>query len=211
MDILETITAVGVVPVLKLDRPERDAAPLARALCRGGVPVAEVTFRAPGAADAMARMRAAEPDLLVGAGTVVSTAQIDEALAAGAQFLVSPGLDPALIEYCQSRQVPLFPGCTTATEYHTALRLGLPVLKFFPAEQSGGVEKIKALAAPFPQFRILPTGGITLENLARYLACPAVCACGGTFMAPPRLIEAQQWDEITALCRRSREIVEQAR
>ena len=142
------------MPVIKLNHPERDAAPLARALCAGGVPVAEVTFRAAGAATAIRLMAEACPDMLVGAGTVLTTGQVDEALAAGAKFIVTPGLDPEIVKYCQSKNLPIYPGCTTPTDYHAAYKLGLEVLKFFPAEQSGGLAKIKAMSAPFPMFNV---------------------------------------------------------
>lgn len=209
--ISERICKLGVVPVIRLDNPVRDAAPLAKALCAGGVPVAEVTFRAEGAPEAIRRMREACPELLAGAGTVTSTGQIDQALEAGAQFIVSPGLDEELVRYCQERNVPVYPGCTTASEYHLALKLGLEVIKFFPAEQSGGLAKIKALAAPFPQFKVMPTGGISLENLGEYLACPVIAACGGSYMVAPKLLESQCWQEVTRLCRESREIVKKLR
>lgn len=210
-EINQRITDVGVVPVIKLNHPGRDAAPLAKALCAGGVPVAEVTFRAEGAADAIRIMCDTCPDMLVGAGTVLTAAQIDEALAAGAKFIVTPGLDPELVHCCQERNVPVYPGCTTPTDYHAAYKLGLKVLKFFPAEQSGGLAKIRAMSAPFPMFRIMPTGGITLKNLKEYLACPTVCACGGSYMVAADLIDGQRWDEITELCRKSVAILKEAR
>lgn len=209
--ITEQIIGIGVIPVIKLENPQRDAEPLARALCAGGVPVAEVTFRADGADEAIRRMKEACPQLLAGAGTVVSTRQIDQALAAGAEFIVSPGLDPELVRYCQERNVPVYPGCTTASEYHTALKLGLDVIKFFPAEQSGGLAKIKALAAPFPQFKVMPTGGISLKNLGEYLSCPMIAACGGSYMVTSELIGGGKWEEITRLCRESRRIAENVR
>lgn len=205
------IMEIGVIPVIKLDNPEQDAVPLAEALCAGGVPAAEVTFRTEGAQEAIRRMKMARPDMLVGAGTVVSAYQVDQALEAGAQFIVSPGLDPDLVRYCQEKAVPVYPGCTTASEYQAALKLGLEILKFFPAEQSGGLGKIKALAAPFPQFKIMPTGGISLNNLGEYLRCPVIAACGGSYMVTAELIGGQNWEEITRLCRQSREIVDTAR
>ena len=210
-DLQKRISEIGVVPVIKLNHPERDAAPLAKALIAGGVPVAEVTFRAAGAAIAIKTMREQFPEMLVGAGTVLTTAQVDEAMAAGAQFIVTPGMDPELVEYCQKVGIDVFPGCTTPTDYHTAYKLGLEVLKFFPAEQSGGMAKIKSMSAPFPMFKIMPTGGISLKNLADYIKNPVIAACGGSYMVTADLIDNGKWDEITDLCRQSVEIVKAAR
>ena len=207
----EAISKIGIVPVIKLNKPEQDAVPLAKALCAGGVPVAEVTFRAAGAATAIRLMKEAFPDMIVGAGTVTNTAQIDEAAAAGAQFIVTPGFDPELVDYSLKKGLPIYPGCTTPSDYHAALKFGLEVLKFFPAEQSGGLAKIKAMSAPFPQFRVMPTGGISLKNLGEYVKNPVIAACGGSYMVTAALIEGQKWEEITALCKQSREIVEAAR
>ncbi len=142
---------------------------------------------------------------------VLTTAQVDEALAAGAKFIVTPGLDPDIVKYCQSKNLPIFPGCTTPTDYHTAYKLGLEVLKFFPAEQSGGLAKIKAMSAPFPMFKVMPTGGISLKNLAEYIKAPVICACGGSYMVTADLIDNNKWDEITELCKKSVEIVKEAR
>ena len=197
------ISEIGVVPVIKLNNPERDAAPLAKALCDGGVAVAEVTFRAAGAATAIRLMKEACPDMIVGAGPVL--------LAAGAQFIVTPGLDPELVKYSQSKNLPVFPGCTTPTDYHMAYKLGLEVLKFFPAEQSGGLAKIKAMNAPFPMFKVMPTGGISLKNLADYAKASVIAACGGSYMVTADLIDNQKWGEITDLCKKSVAIVKEAR
>ena len=207
----QAIANIGVVPVIKLENPERDAAPLARALCAGGVPVAEVTFRAAGADKAIRLMREACPEMIVGAGTVTEKAHIDATIAAGGQFIVTPGLDPDLVAYAQEKNIPIYPGCTTPTDYHAALKFGLELLKFFPAEQSGGLAKIKAMSAPFPQFKVMPTGGISLKNLAEYIKSPVIAACGGSYMVTADLIDNQKWGEITALCKQSREIVEEAR
>lgn len=210
-DINQKISEIGVVPVIKLNNPERDAANLAKALCEGGVPVAEVTFRAAGADIAIRLMREACPEMLVGAGTVFTTEQVDKAISAGAQFVVTPGFDPELVAYCQSKDLPIYPGCTTPTDYHAALKFGLKVLKFFPAEQSGGLAKIKAMSAPFPMFKVMPTGGISLKNLKDYLSCPVICACGGSYMVTADLIDNNKWEEITELCKKSVEIVKEAR
>ena len=207
----QKISEIGVVPVIKLNHPERDAAALAKALCDGDVPVAEVTFRAAGADKAIALMKEACPGMIVGAGTVTRTEQIDAVIAAGGEFIVTPGFDAELVAYAQEKNIPIFPGCTTATDYHAALKFGLELIKFFPAELSGGLKKIKALAAPFPMFRVMPTGGINLNNLGAYLASPIIAACGGSYMVKADLIDNNKWDEITELCRQSREIVKKAR
>jgi len=212
MDRIEEILEKnGVVPVIKLGNPERDAKPLAEALLAGGTTVAEVTFRAEGAADAIRIMKESCPDMTVGAGTVLMAEQIDEAVEAGAQFIVTPGLDTELVEYCRKKGIPILPGCTTASDYHKAFRLGLKVLKFFPAEQSGGAASIKALSAPFPMFRIMPTGGISLNNLRAYLSLPVVIACGGSYMVNADMINEQRWEEITELCRKTADIVKEIR
>ena len=210
-ELQKQISQIGVVPVIKLNNPTRDAKPLADALCAGGVPVAEVTFRAAGAAEAIRIMAESHPEMLVGAGTVLNEQQVDEAIAAGAKYIVTPGLDIEIVKYCQAKGITIFPGCTTATDYHAAYRLGLEVLKFFPAEQSGGLDKIKSMAAPFPMFKVMPTGGISLKNLATYAASPVICACGGSYMVTADLIDNGKWDEITELCRKSVEIVKEAR
>ena len=207
----QKISDIGVVPVIKLNHPERDAVGLAKALCEGGVPVAEVTFRAAGADKAIKLMKEACPDMLVGAGTVTTTAHIDAVIAAGGDFIVTPGFDPELVAYAQEKNIPIFPGCTTASEYHQALKFGLELIKFFPAEQSGGLAKIKALSAPFPQFKVMPTGGISLKNLKDYISAPVIAACGGSYMVTADLIDNNKWDEIIDLCKKSREIVKEAR
>ena len=205
------ISEIGIVPVIKLSNPERDAAPLARALCAGGVTVAEVTFRAAGADTAIRLMKAECPQMLVGAGTVLTTQQVDAAMEAGAAFVVTPGFDPEIVAYCKQKGMPIYPGCTTPTDYHAALKFDLEVLKFFPAEQSGGLAKIKAMSAPFPMFRIMPTGGISLSNLREYISAPVIFACGGSYMVTADLIEGGQWEKITELCKQSVQIVKEAR
>ena len=170
------IANLGILPVIKLSHPQRDAAPLADALCTGGLPAAEVTFRAEGADQAIRIMRDTHPEMVVGAGTVLTPAQVDAAHQAGAQFIVSPGFSHKVVERALQLGLAVYPGCTTPTEYQMGLEYGLEVLKFFPAEQSGGLAKIKSMSAPFPMIRVMPTGGISLKNLREYLSCPAVCA-----------------------------------
>lgn len=210
MDVLSRLAAAGIVPVVVLDKAE-DAVPTARAMLAGGIDVMEITFRTAAAADSIRAVAKEVPDMLVGAGTVTTTAQIDAVIAVGGDFIVSPGFDPELVAYAQEKGIAVFPGCTTASEYHQALKFGLEVIKFFPAEQSGGLAKIKALAAPFPMFRVMPTGGISLKNLKEYLSCRVIAACGGSYMVTADLIDNNKWDEITELCKKSREIVEEAR
>ncbi len=207
----QRVSDIGIVPVIKLTNPERDAAPLAKALCAGGVPIAEVTFRAAGADKAIKLMKEACPEMLCGAGTVTKTEHVDLAIAAGAEFIVTPGFDPEIVAYCVEKGIAIYPGCTTPTDYHAALKFDLEVLKFFPAEQSGGLAKIKAMSAPFPMFKVMPTGGISLKNLKEYISCPVICACGGSYMVTEDLITNGKWDEITALCVESRNIIKETR
>ena len=211
MNVNDRISQIGIVPVIKLNYPERDAADLGKALCEGGVPVAEVTFRAEGADKAIKLMKNACPEMLVGAGTVTTTEQIDRAIEAGADFLVSPGFDEELVSYASQKGVPFYPGCTTASEYHQALKAGLELIKFFPAEQSGGLAKIKALAAPFPMFKVMPTGGISLKNLKEYISCPVIAACGGSYMVTADLIDNRKFSEIIELCKKSAQIIKEVR
>lgn len=191
----EQIAADRVLPVVVLD-DAADAEPLADALLAGGLHCAEVTFRTAAAADAIAAM-AKRPDLLVGAGTVLTAAQVDAAVDAGAEFVVSPGLGPTVVRRCAERGVPVFPGVATATEIQQALELGLDTLKFFPAGQLGGPAMLTALSAPFRQVRFVPTGGVSAANLAEYLAVPSVLAVGGTWMVAPELIAAGNFDEVS--------------
>ncbi len=205
------ISKIGVMPVIKLNDPDRDAVPLAKALCEGGLPAAEITFRAAGAERAIKAMKAACPELLVGAGTVLTAAQARAAVEAGAQFIVSPGFSALLADACAALNVQYIPGVITPTEYQMALPYGYELVKFFPAEQSGGLERIKAMSAPFPMFKVMPTGGINLKNLEAYLSCPVVAACGGSYMVKPADIDAGNWDKIIDLCRQTREIVDRVR
>jgi 2-dehydro-3-deoxyphosphogluconate aldolase/(4S)-4-hydroxy-2-oxoglutarate aldolase len=193
--VLERFAAMRILPVIVIDDPD-DAVPLARALRDGGLPCAEVTLRTPRAMDSLRRITSEVPEMLVGAGTVLSPAQAAEARAAGARFAVAPGFNSAVVEYCQSVEMPVFPGVCTPTEIEMALGAGLSVLKFFPAEPIGGLAFLKAIAAPYTTVSFMPTGGIGPSNLASYLAFPRVVACGGSWMAPNDWIAARQFDRI---------------
>lgn len=198
MSLTEVLARHRVVPVVVLDDVDRADA-LGAALVTGGLPVAEVTFRSPAAAAVLRRL-ADRGDLAVGAGTVLTAEQVDLAHRSGARFVVSPGLSAEVIERCRVLGVPVLPGVSTASEIMQALDLGLDLVKFFPAEPSGGLPAIRALAAAFRQVRFVPTGGITAELAPSYLAHPAVAAVGGSWMVPPDLLAAGRWDEVSALC-----------
>jgi 2-dehydro-3-deoxyphosphogluconate aldolase/(4S)-4-hydroxy-2-oxoglutarate aldolase len=198
--VLEALGRIGVVPVIKIDDAEK-AAPLARALVAGGIPCAEVTFRTAAGEEAIRRMRAEVPEILVGAGTVLSVEQVDRAVAAGAAFIVSPGLNPRVVSHCVQKGVPITPGCSSPSDIERALEAGLDVVKFFPAVQAGGLEYIKAVAAPYASMMFIPTGGINAGNIAEYTACERVLACGGSWMVGADLINAGGFWAITALCR----------
>ena len=196
---LSPIVSHSLIPVVVID--DADSAPgLADALVAGGLPVAEVTFRTPAAAEAIARM-ATNPDIILGAGTVHTAEQVDRAVEAGATYIVSAGLSPAVVRRAQELGVAVLPGIATATEIVTALDLGLDAVKFFPAETSGGVPAIKALAAPFPDLTFVPTGGIGPKNIADYLAVPAIAACGGSWMCPRDAVKAGDFATIERLSR----------
>ena len=187
--VLEQISKIGIVPVVKIDRAE-DALPLAKALCAGGLPCAEVTFRTDAAAEAIKIMTENFPNMCVGAGTVLNKEQVDAAVEAGAKFIVSPGLNPNTVKYCIEKGVPVTPGTSSPSDIEQAIELGLDVVKFFPAEQSGGLAKIKAMAAPYVNMKFMPTGGINAKNLTSYLDFPKIIACGGSWMVPGDLINA---------------------
>ena len=198
--ILEQIQKIGIVPVVVIN-DEKDAVPLAKALCAGGLPCAEVTFRTAAAAGAIKAMTEAFPNMCVGAGTVLNAEQVDAAVAAGAKFIVSPGLNPNTVKYCIEKGVPITPGTSSPSDIEVAIELGLDVVKFFPAEQSGGLAKIKAMAAPYVNMKFMPTGGINAKNITSYLDFPKIIACGGSWMVPGDLISAGEWDKIEQLTR----------
>ncbi|MFI3213002.1 MAG: bifunctional 4-hydroxy-2-oxoglutarate aldolase/2-dehydro-3-deoxy-phosphogluconate aldolase [Eubacteriales bacterium] len=198
--VLEQIQKIGIVPVVVLE-DAKDAAPLAKALCEGGLPCAEVTFRTAAAEECIRIMASEFPEMLVGAGTVLTTEQVDRAVGAGAKFIVSPGLNPEVVAYCVEKNIPITPGVSSPSQVEQAIALGLDVVKFFPAEAAGGIKMIKAMAAPYTNMKFMPTGGITSKNINEYLAFPKIIACGGSWMVSGDLVKAGAFDEITKLTR----------
>ncbi|GHV01461.1 hypothetical protein FACS1894211_11290 [Clostridia bacterium] len=198
--IVTALEGIGIVPVIKLEDTSK-ALKLAKALIDGGIPCAEVTFRAKGADKVIADIVKRYPDMTVGAGTVLTAEQADSAIAAGAKFLVAPGLNPRVVERALGKGIPFIPGVSSPSEIEQALELGLKYVKFFPAEQAGGIGYIKAVAAPYGDVRFMPTGGINESNISDYLASDRVFACGGSWMVTSELVNAEKWEGITALCR----------
>jgi len=198
--VLERLEKIGIVPVIKIDDAEK-AVPLAKALAAGGIPCAELTFRTAQAAQAIKRITQEVPEVLVGAGTVLTPGQVDQAIEAGAQFIVSPGLNPKVVAYCVQKGVPITPGCSSPSDIEQALELGLDVVKFFPAEQAGGLEYIKAISAPYSSLKFMPTGGINANNISKYIAFEKILACGGSWMAGTDLIDAGNFEKIRVLSR----------
>jgi 2-dehydro-3-deoxyphosphogluconate aldolase/(4S)-4-hydroxy-2-oxoglutarate aldolase len=198
--VVDQFENVGIVPVIKLDKVE-NAEKLAKALRDGGINCAEVTFRAKGADEVIARMTKAYPDMFVGAGTVLTCEQADAAFKAGAKFCVAPGLNPKVVKHCLDSGIPFAPGVSSASEIEQALELGLDFVKFFPAEQAGGLAYIKSVCGPYTTMRFMPTGGITADNLNTYLAFNKIVCCGGSWIVPSALLDAEDWAGITKLCR----------
>lgn len=198
--LIEEFYGTGIVPVIKLDKVE-NAEKLANALRRGGINCAEVTFRAEGADKVIKSMVEAFPDMLVGAGTVLSVEQAEAAANAGAKFCVAPGLNPKVVKHCLDKGIPFAPGVSSASEIEQALELGLDFVKFFPAEQAGGLAYIKAVSAPYSSMRFMPTGGVTADNLNGYLSFGKIVCCGGSWIVPSKLLDAEDWEGITKLCR----------
>lgn len=203
----ELFAELKVVPVVVLD-DAKDAEPLAKALVEGGLPCAEVTFRTEEAAESIRIMTEVYPDMLVGAGTVLTTEQVDKAVESGAKFIVSPGFDPEIVDYCIEKNIPIFPGCISPSEVAQAVKRGLKVVKFFPAEQSGGLAMIKAMAAPYNMLKFMPTGGINTKNLKDYLACDKILCCGGSWMVKGDMIKAGEFEKIKKLTREAKELAE---
>ena len=204
--IAEQFYEYGVVPVVVLEEA-KDALPLAKALVEGGLPCAEVTFRTEAAEESIRLMSAKYPEMLVGAGTVLTTKQVDRAAAAGAKFIVSPGFDPEIVDYCLEKEIPVFPGCITPSEIAQAVKRGLRVVKFFPAGQYGGLKTIKALSGPFPRMKFMPTGGISAKNLKDYLSFGKILCCGGSWMVKGDMIRNGEFDKIRELTKEAVELV----
>lgn len=193
--VLERMQQMGIVPVVVLEEA-KDALPLAQALCHGGLPCAEVTFRTSAAKESIRIMKEHFPEMLVGAGTVLTIEQVDQAVEAGAQFIVSPGVNKKVIQHCMDIGIPITPGVTSPTDIDAAMEFGLDVLKFFPAEASGGLAAIKAMSAPYPMLKFMPTGGINEKNITSYIEFDKILACGGSWMVHPDLIRAGAFEKI---------------
>jgi 2-dehydro-3-deoxyphosphogluconate aldolase/(4S)-4-hydroxy-2-oxoglutarate aldolase len=198
--VLEELGKIGIVPVIKIDDVEK-AVPLAKALTAGGIPCAEITFRTVQGEEAIRRIAKEVPGILLGAGTVLTTDQVDRAIGAGARFIVSPGFNPKVVAHCAAKGIPITPGCSNPSDIEQALEAGLDVVKFFPAEQAGGLDYIKAIAAPYPNLKFMPTGGINAGNIAKYIAFEKIHACGGSWMVSAELINAGEFEKISALSR----------
>lgn len=207
---LKKLQEIGLVPVVKIDDASK-ALPLAQALIDGGLPCAEITFRTNAAAESIRLMRKQFPEMIVGAGTVLTRTQVDAAIEAGATFIVSPGLNPDTLDYALGKGALMMPGISDASGVEAALARGIDTVKFFPAEPAGGLPYIKALAGPYADVKFMPTGGINLSNLGSYLSCPSILACGGTWMVSESLIAEERWDEITAICQDAVKIIKDVR
>lgn len=205
--ILEQLGTYGIVPVVVLQDAAK-AEPLAEALCKGGLACAEVTFRTDAAEESIRIMSEKFPEMLVGAGTVLTIEQADRAVKAGAKFIVSPGLNPEVVKWCQAHEVPVIPGIVTPTEMEQAIGLGLTMVKFFPAEPAGGLPMIKAMAAPYTGMRFMPTGGINAANLEEYLSCDKILCCGGSWMVKGDLVKAGAFDKIRELTAEARKLAD---
>ena len=203
----EQLRTIKIVPVIALDNAA-DAVPLGAALRKSGIPVAEITFRSPAAAEAIRRLRDADPDILIAAGTVLNAAQAKAAQQAGADFIVSPGFNPNTVKACQDMDIPITPGINNPTAIEAALEHGITTVKYFPAEASGGLKMLKALLAPYAMLQVMPTGGIGTHNIRDYLALKNVIACGGSWMVEKTLLDAQNWEEIARLAREAVALVQ---
>ncbi|MCR5758481.1 MAG: bifunctional 4-hydroxy-2-oxoglutarate aldolase/2-dehydro-3-deoxy-phosphogluconate aldolase [Selenomonas sp.] len=209
-DIFRKFRDVGIIPVIVMEH-EDQAEKLADVLCDNGLPCAEVTFRTNAAAKVIAAMVKHRPEMLVGAGTVLTIEEVDAAIEAGAKFIVSPGLNPTIVKYCQSKKIPVAPGTQTPSEMEQAISLGLDFVKFFPAEQSGGLNMLRAVVAPYGQLSFMPTGGINANNVRQYLADDKIVACGGSWMVKQAMMDAGNWKGIAKLVKEAASIVREVR
>ncbi|CAE6951834.1 COG0800 2-keto-3-deoxy-6-phosphogluconate aldolase [Vibrio sp. B1FIG11] len=198
--IKEQLKALKVIPVIAIDKAE-DIIPLGKVLAENGLPAAEITFRSAAAAEAIRLLRETQPDMLIGAGTILNREQAIAAKEAGATFIVSPGFNPNTVKACQEIGIDIVPGVNNPSTVEAALEMGLTTLKFFPAEASGGINMVKSLLAPYTDIELMPTGGINPTNIKDYLAIPRVLACGGTWMVDKKLIETGNWEELARLTR----------
>ena len=210
MNTTEKLAACGVVPVVVIEHAQ-DAVPTAEAMVAGGINVMEITFRTAAAADAIKAVSQQCPDMLVGAGTVITLEQCKTAVECGAKFIVAPGYDDDVVSWCVENNIPVTPGCVTPTEIMAAMKHGLTVMKFFPANVYGGLGALKALAGPFGGVKFIPTGGVSAANLAEFIKSPYIHAVGGSWVCPKAEISAHNFEKITALCREARETVDAAR
>lgn len=209
-ELLKQIECMGILPVIKLN-DAKDAVPLAKALCEGGLPCAEVTFRTEAAEESIRLMHEAYPDMVLAAGTVLTTEQVDRAVAAGASVIVSPGFDPEVVDYCISKNIPVMPGIVTPSELAQAVKRGLTRVKFFPATAAGGIKMIKAMCAAYTTVRIMPTGGINTSNLEEFLSCDKIFCCGGSWMVKGDMIKAGEFDKIQKMTEEAVALVKEIR
>ncbi len=209
-EVLQQLGRLGVIPVVAIDEADK-AIPLGQALLKGNLPCAEITFRTAAAAEAIQKLSSAHPDVLVGAGTVLTVSQAEQAAAAGARFVVTPGFDAQVVEWCLANDIPITPGVMTPTDINQALAKGLNLLKFFPAEAAGGLKILKAIGGPYVGVKFIPTGGINIGNLADYLSSPLVHACGGSWIAKKQLIADDQFETITQLAQTAMDVVQRTR
>jgi 2-dehydro-3-deoxyphosphogluconate aldolase/(4S)-4-hydroxy-2-oxoglutarate aldolase len=210
LEIIDHVQTMGIIPVASIPKLEH-AIPLAESLIAGGLPCAEITLRTAPAAESIAQIRSRFPEILLGAGTVLTIEQAETAINAGAQFIVAPGVNPAVVDYCLAKGTAVFPGVCTPTEVEMALSKGVDVLKFFPAEPMGGVKFLQAICAPYRQVRFIPTGGIDAKNLGQYLALPQVVACGGSWMVKPEMMNSGEFDRIQRLTKEAVVLVREIR
>lgn len=204
--LIEQLSEIKIIPVLQIYDATL-AVPLAKVLIENGLPAAEVVFRSDAAIESIRLIKEAYPEMLLGAGTILNAKQVDQAVEAGASFMVSPGLNPNTVKYCQQKGIPIIPGVNNPSQIEQGIELGLDLLKFFPAEASGGVNMVKSLLGPYVDVKLMPTGGIDKTNVKDYLSINRVVCCGGTWMVSAALINSQNWEKIAKLTREAADLV----